>query len=112
MEQILGLPPMNQFDAAAEPMTDCFDAKAAWKPFESVPNRVRLDWLNGQPKQLTDAQLRRDAIASARLDLRGPDRVPEDQLNRILWRAVRGTGVAYPEWAISRVGEEEEEDDD
>ncbi len=110
IEQILGLPPMNQFDAAAEPMFDCFDTSVKWRPFDSVPNQVRLDWLNGEPKTLANAQLRRDAIASAKLDLRGPDRVPEDQLNRILWRAVKGTHVPYPEWAISRVSDEDDDD--
>ncbi|MBI5832057.1 MAG: bifunctional YncE family protein/alkaline phosphatase family protein [Armatimonadetes bacterium] len=108
IEQILGLPPMNQFDAAATPMFDCFDPRVPWQPFTSVPNQVRLDWLNGEPKTIADAQLRRDAIASAKLDLRGPDRVPEDQLNRILWRATMGTRAPYPEWAVSRVVDDDD----
>jgi hypothetical protein len=29
-----------------------------------------------------------------------PDRAPEDLLNRILWRAQKGTSVPYPEWAV------------
>jgi hypothetical protein len=40
------------------------------------------------------------------------DRAPEDQLNRILWRAMRGTVEPYPEWAITAGIEEEEEDED
>ena len=24
------------------------------------------------------------------------DRIPEDELNRVLWRAVKGPGVPYP----------------
>ena len=107
MEQILGLPPMTQFDAAATPMFDCFDERVEWQPFVSVPNRIRLDWLNGEPKQLANAQLRRDAIASARLDLRGPDRIDEDTMNQILWRATKGPDAPYPRWAVAKVADDD-----
>ncbi len=42
MELMLGLPPMNQLDAAATPMSDCFSATPDFTPFDSVPNRSRL----------------------------------------------------------------------
>jgi len=29
------------------------------------------------------------------------DACPEDILNRILWHAVKGSAVPYPEWAIT-----------
>jgi hypothetical protein len=38
------------------------------------------------------------------------DRAPEDVLNRILWRAMRGSRVPYPEWAISSDAEEDEKE--
>ena len=47
------------------------------------------------------AELREDALASAALNLSAMDLAPEDLLNRILWRAARGTDVPYPEWAIT-----------
>lgn len=65
--------------------------------------------MNPDPKALTDPALRADALASARMNFREVDRVPEDQLNRILWRAMRGTQVPYPEWAVMADDEEEEE---
>ena len=34
---------------------------------------------------------------SADLDLAFEDRIPDDRFNRILWRAIKGEGVAYPE---------------
>jgi len=40
IEQILGLPPMNQFDAAAAPMTEAFTDRPDLAPFAAVPNRV------------------------------------------------------------------------
>ncbi|MEY4385956.1 MAG: hypothetical protein RLY20_1239 [Verrucomicrobiota bacterium] len=106
MELILGLPPMNQLDATATPMFDCFTNVADLTPFTAVPNNVPLDELNPEPKKVADAQLRKDALVSARLPLDKPDACPEDALNRILWRAMRGP-EAYPEWAVKLV-----EDDD
>jgi DNA-binding beta-propeller fold protein YncE len=107
IEFILNLPPMNQMDATASPMRECFNDEPDLTPFCSVPNRVRLDDLNPDPKKVADRVLREDAIASDRLPLDEPDLCPEDLLNRILWRAMKGADVPYPEWAVKRV-----EDDD
>ncbi len=108
MELMLGLPPMNQFDATATPMTDCFTATPDFTPFKSVPNSVPLDEMNPDPKAIHDPLLRRNAYASARLPLHKVDACPEDQFNRILWHAMKGSQVPYPEWAITKV---EDEDD-
>lgn len=47
IEQILGLPPMNQFDLVASPMRTTFTTgappKANFAPFNHVPNRIPLD---------------------------------------------------------------------
>lgn len=65
--------------------------------------------MNPDPKAIVDPQRRTDALVSPELDLREVDRAPEDVLNRILWRAVKGTAVAYNEWAI---GVDDNDDDD
>jgi hypothetical protein len=65
-----------------------------------VPNLVPLDQLNPEPKKIADPQLRKDAYVSAHLPLDQPDQCPEDQLNRILWRALKGTRQPYPQWAV------------
>ena len=100
LELILGLPPMNQMDAAATPMDDCFTAHPDLTPFTSVPNQVPLDRLNPDPKKIADRGLRQDAIVSNRLPLAEADRCPADVLNRILWRAMKGVNTPYPEWAV------------
>jgi len=112
IEQILGMKPMNQFDASATPMFDCFQETPDPTPFVAVPNQVPLDEMNPDPKALVDPQLRRDALASARMNFRQVDRAPEDLLNRVLWRAMRGTAEPYPEWAITWVEDEDEDEDD
>ncbi len=107
MELMLGLPPMNIMDATATPMTDCFTDTPNFEPFTSVPNQVPLDQVNPAPKKVADRVLRNDAIASARLKLDEPDRCPEDVLNRILWHAMKGTKAPYPEWAITKVDDDD-----
>jgi hypothetical protein len=105
MELILGLPPMNQMDATATPMFDCFTNQPNFTAFDAVSNNVPLDEMNPDPGKIADAQLRRDAQVSARLPLAKPDQCPEDVLNRILWRATMGTRPC-PEWAVSAVDED------
>jgi len=110
MEQILGLPPMNQFDAAASPMTDCFIDAPDLTPFEAVPVTIPLDQINSPVAQIQNPIQRQFAEASTRIDFSAVDRAPEDLLNKILWNSMR-SDMPYPEWAIS-VFEDEDEDED
>ena len=108
MEQILGLPPMNQFDASATPMFDCFVDQPNLKPYDAVPNLVPLDQMNPRPAAILDKILREDALVSATLNFLEVDKAPEDVLNRIIWRSMKGSQVPYPEWAISVIEDEDE----
>ncbi len=101
MELILGLPPMNQMDATATPMADCFTDTPDFTPFAAMPNNVPLDQMNPEPKAVSDALLRQHAYASARLPLARVDECPEDLLNRILWHAMKGSQTPYPQWAVT-----------
>lgn len=99
IEQILGMRTMNQFDASTTPMFDCFVETADLTPFDSIANNIPLDQMNPDPTGIRDPQLRQDAIVSSQLNFMEVDRAPEDVLNRILWRAMKGTSVPYPDWA-------------
>ncbi len=112
MELILGLPPMNQIDATATPMSDCFTNVPDFTAYVAVPTNVPLDQMNPNPKEISNAMLRRNAIASAGLPLEEVDRCPEDVLNRILWHAMRGPHEPYPQWAVISDIEEDEDDRD
>ena len=85
MELILGLKPMTQFDAAARPMYDSFQAKADLTPFTHLPARVNLDERN--PAEAWGA------ADSAAMDFREADAADEQRLNEIIWRSVRGAGA-------------------
>ena len=100
-EQVLGMKPMNQFDASATPMSDCFQETPNLTPYTAVPNTVPLDQMNPPAKALLNPILRRDAEVSARLNFREVDKAPEDVLNRILWNAMAGPDRPYPEWAVT-----------
>lgn len=112
IEQILGMKPMNQFDASATPMFDCFTSTPNYAPFDFVPNTVPLDKMNPSPNAILDPVLKQDAVVSAGLNFREVDKAPEDVLNRILWRAVKGAAVPYPEWAVTVVEDDEEEEEE
>ena len=101
IELMLGLPPMNQFDATATPMVDCFADQPDWTPFAAVPNQIPLDQMNPPLKAITDPVRRQFAIDSMHLPLEEADECPEDLFNRILWNAQKGSNAEYPAWAIT-----------
>jgi hypothetical protein len=108
IEQILGIPPMNQFDAAAEPLADCFTDTPDLTPYAALPVDVPLDQMNPDPKAINDPLLKAGALASAAMNFTEIDKAPEDALNRILWHAMKGPTAAYPEWAVRQEEEEDE----
>ena len=107
MELMLGLPPMNQMDATATPMTACFTDKPDFTPFTALTNNIPLDQMNPPAKKISDRRLRKHARASARLPLEEVDKCPEDVLNRILWHALKGPQTPYPTWAVSQVRDDD-----
>ncbi|HTG44586.1 MAG TPA: phosphoesterase, partial [Verrucomicrobiae bacterium] len=111
IELILGLPPMNQMDASATPMTACFNDTADFSPYTVLPNQIPLDQLNPPAKAVNDPVSRHFAQVSATLPLEKMDACPEDLLNRILWNAQRGGKALYPAWALTHVPDELEDDD-
>lgn len=109
MEQILGLPPMNQFDAGATPMFDCFQETPDLTPFDSLAVNIPLDALNSPSALIIDPIRRHFAELSATINFLEVDKAPENLLNRILWNAMKAD-QPYPEWAIT--ASENEDDDD
>ena len=106
MELILGLPPMNQMDATATPMFDCFTNLPDFTAFDAVTNNVPLNEMNRPAKEIEDSALRKDALVSAKLPLEKEDQCPEDLFNRILWRALKGSQTPYPAWAVKVVDDD------
>jgi YVTN family beta-propeller protein len=88
IELILGLPPMTQYDAAATPMYNAFQATPALAPYARLDPRVPLDEQNDQWAW--------GAEASRRMNLTEADLAPDRELNEIIWRSVRGPHSVMP----------------
>jgi hypothetical protein len=95
VEQILGLPPLNQYDLAAEPMFSAFTSQPDETAYEALPNRIPLDEMN-PPLQATRGLQHRLALESMKMDFDEPDAAPEELLNRVIWHSVKGYSTPFP----------------
>jgi len=82
MELIVGLPPMSQYDAAATPMYDCFQAVADTSSYTACPAQIDINARNTAWNE--------SARKSAGFDLSRADAVPDALLNDITWKAIKG----------------------
>jgi hypothetical protein len=73
---------MTHFDAGARPMNASFQSTPVTKEYTAEKPRIPLDQRN--PEQSTTA------ARSARMDFSAEDRIDDDELNDVLWIAIRG----------------------
>ena len=106
IELILGLPPMNQFDASATAMAGCFTEKPDCTPYKAVKNVIPLDQLNPAVGEIGNLRQRHWAEVSLSMPLDEADEADEDTFNRILWFAARGADKSYPAWAVDGDGKD------
>lgn len=95
IQHLLGLPPQNQFDLAAEPMFTVFTSKPDLTPYTAEKNRIALDEMNPPLKNLKGPEAEM-ARASMKMDFEEPDEAPADVLDRIIWHSVKGAATPYP----------------
>jgi YVTN family beta-propeller protein len=86
MELILGLKPMSQFDAAATPMFNSFQATPDLRPYEALPANVDLEERNSA--QAWGAQIK--------MNFAREDAVNDLLLNEVVWRSVHGSESPMP----------------
>jgi hypothetical protein len=82
MEQILGVGPMTQFDAAATPMCAAFTNQPSFAAYAVQPAQVSLTALNGPNAPF--------AAQSAAMDFSRPDIQNEEIANEAVWASVHG----------------------
>ena len=109
MELILGMEPMTQFDAAANPMYASFGKAADIKPFTHLPALVDLN--------ATNTALAWGAIESETLNFANEDAADDLLLGDIVWRSVRGANSPMPPpiraaYVFANNTEEDEEEDE
>ena len=88
MEEILGLPPLSQFDFYGRPLRENFNAQPDLKPYLVIKPEQSLDETNPANTK--------NAAASAKLDLDEVDKADMDSFNRILWSAIKGDNAKFP----------------
>jgi DNA-binding beta-propeller fold protein YncE len=88
MELILGMRPMTMHDAGARPMWAAFNRQADLRTYQAEKPRISLDDRN--------PDLNPTAARSLKLDFEEADRIDDDELNDILWRAIRGGEPPVP----------------
>jgi YVTN family beta-propeller protein len=108
IEQILGLPPMNQFDLTASPMTPDFTnnpPQSNFQPWSHVANAVPLNEGVGQSKENSNESPKVKALRAAWLQkkaqifagkLTKPDSEDPDTVNHLNWYMSTGFVRPYP----------------
>jgi hypothetical protein len=88
MELILGLPPMSQYDAAAIPLFNSFTPTPDTSAFDAVPAGIDIN--------LRNTAMTPSAILSSQFDLSRADAIPDELLNQVLWKAIKGENSTVP----------------
>ncbi len=85
MEALLGLPPMNLFDAHAPLMTPLFSGPGTQPPFHFDDKNLRSGFI-----YRTNAKTAAGAKESSQMNFSRPDAADAKKLNAILWRNAKG----------------------
>ncbi|OKH48923.1 hypothetical protein NIES2101_21565 [Calothrix sp. HK-06] len=88
MEQIVGIGPLSQFDAAATPMLNSFTDTPDFTPYTAITPTQPLDELNPVNAPL--------AVQAASADFSQEDRVPDELLTAMVWKSVKGADSEVP----------------
>lgn len=111
METMLGMDPMNRFDALTDPITTCFTDTPNLAPYTARKNNVPLDQPNPGRKVAMTQTERYWAKKTAELDWSHPDGPDSYWLNRIIWASLHPQGTPYPSRATDRPGQVDEDDE-
>jgi YVTN family beta-propeller protein len=107
MELILGLQPMSQYDAAAEPMWRSFTPTSDITPFVSLPSNINLHEKN--------MVMNKWQQKSETFDFTNEDRAPDLEFSELLWYAIKGDHIPFPgpkRSAFVKLKDKKEEEDD
>ena len=88
MELAVGLRPMTHFDAGARPMFASFSRQPNLTPYTLIAPTSSVTERNAGKSP--------GARESAKMDFTHEDRVDDDELNAILWQAIKHTPAPAP----------------
>ncbi len=113
MELLLGLHPLSQFDAVADPILDWDKSPANAAVFTpTVPSKELIAELNPQVSELHFGDPRiKMARQSEKMDFTHADAAPSRQLNEIVWQTIRGPRSQMPSPRGFATGQDEDDGD-
>jgi hypothetical protein len=111
IEMMLGLDPMNRFDALAEPMVACFKDEPDLTGYKVTENNIALDERNPSGTAMTEED-RYWLEKTLDLDWSHIDGPDPYWLNRINWYSLYGNSRPYPGRPGEAPGQAEDDDDD
>jgi YVTN family beta-propeller protein len=88
IELVLGLPPMTQYDLAANPIVNSVTDSADVTPYTALSPQTDIHKKNQRSAY--------GAKLSEKLNFTREDAVPDGLYNRILWKAIRGRDAKVP----------------
>jgi hypothetical protein len=94
MEIILGLHPMTTFDAGARAMFSVFTSAPVATPYALEKAQIPLDTRNPANSPT--------AARSRRMNFKEADDIDDNELNEILWAAIKGPAAPLPAPVRSR----------
>jgi YVTN family beta-propeller protein len=88
IELILGISPMSQYDAAAEPMWRCFTNKADLTTYIAKPNNIDLSEKNTVVNELSKK--------SEQFNFAQADAINDFEFTEVLWKGIKGLNSPVP----------------
>jgi hypothetical protein len=98
MEMILGLKPLTSYDAIANPIMDWSGQAANNAPYTAIlPDKSIICAQTPAASALAKSDPMRPVILEAgKLDTDHPDSAPEQKLNELIWKSVKGANSQPP----------------
>ncbi len=99
MEMLLGIRPLTQYDAIAEPILDFDSRPENSKLFTAIlPDQSVICAQTPLASALKSSDpMRNLELRSAKLDFEHPDSAPSAVVNEILWKGIKGASVPMPQ---------------
>jgi hypothetical protein len=112
MELLLGMKPLSQYDAVADPIMDWDDAPKNSDPFvATMPAKELIAKLNLSAASLAPTDPRRRlAEDSDKMDFAHADSAPALRLDEITWKLVKGVDAPFPKLRGASLGSEDDDD--
>ncbi len=96
IELMLGVSPMNKFDALTPPIVECFSNTSDLSGYKATPSHIALNIMNPPLRGQTgiDRSWTRKSMA---LDWSEADHADPQTLSRVIWHSICGTEMPFPE---------------